>query len=282
MESNDNELKQDFLRKEIMDQNYDISEFLSFLYNKFGENATDLELYSMNQLSDIVNEFKSHNTPKEGEPEDELERRDSSNEENYPPKDTNQISESKPNQDEINSFKKLKVEKYEDVIQGAKIELSKISFQDFTTSICSPEKKDGGLFSKSYISYLVKTSPFNFEVRRRYSDFEWLRTILSEQFPALVIPPIPLKNFSDRFNDEFVDKRMRYLQRFLNSLDTNPTLANCSIYGDFLSIVNESDWNNKKKHYAKLTKPVNLHEMKTIDGSVRHNYNILTLRYFLN
>ena len=48
----------------------------------------------------------------------------------------------------------------------------------------SPEKHGGGFFSKAYITYLVTTSPTEYRVRRRYSDFEWLRNILTIIYPG--------------------------------------------------------------------------------------------------
>ena len=54
-------------------------------------------------------------------------------------------------------------------------------------NLISPEKHHGGFFSKSYITYLVTTSPCGFKVRRRYSDFEWLRSILLMIYPGFVV-----------------------------------------------------------------------------------------------
>jgi hypothetical protein len=60
--------------------------------------------------------------------------------------------------------------------------------------LSSPEKIEGGIFEKSYVSYLLETNPFGFRVRKRYSDFEWLRNILSNFYPQCVIPPLCKKN----------------------------------------------------------------------------------------
>lgn len=45
-------------------------------------------------------------------------------------------------------------------------------------------KQGGGFFSKSYITYLIEINPIGFSVRRRYSDFEWLVSMLSTMFPG--------------------------------------------------------------------------------------------------
>ena len=60
-------------------------------------------------------------------------------------------------------------------------------------TISSPEKKEGGIFSKSYIIYLITTKDPSLNVKRRYSDFEWFHQTLLFLYPYLVIPPIPKK-----------------------------------------------------------------------------------------
>lgn len=61
-------------------------------------------------------------------------------------------------------------------------------------TISSPEKVEGGLFSSAYVTYLVTTHPLNYVVRRRYSDFEWLRKILYTLYPG-----VPVITYLKRF-----------------------------------------------------------------------------------
>jgi len=62
MES-ERELKQDYLRSEVIDKNYDTGEFLKFLVDKYGDNAADIDQYDMTNLKKIVSEFKLHANP---------------------------------------------------------------------------------------------------------------------------------------------------------------------------------------------------------------------------
>lgn len=116
-----------------------------------------------------------------------------------------------------------------------------------------PEKVEGGFFSKSYVTYLITTSPLNIKVRRRYSDFDWLRQILCNLYVGNVIPTTPRKNKigSDKFGDAFLQKRMRTLEKFLNYLLLNPVIKYSQIFFDFISIENEADFNKKKKNMKK-------------------------------
>lgn len=55
------------------------------------------------------------------------------------------------------------------------------------TSLISPKTVDKGMFSKKYTAFTVKTSPFGYEVERRFNDFYWLRTCLVNEYPGLYV-----------------------------------------------------------------------------------------------
>ena len=133
-----------------------------------------------------------------------------------------------------------------------------------------PEKVEGGFFSKSYVTYLVTTLPLNLKVRRRYSDFEWLRQIMMSLYIGNVIPTTPRKNKfgSDKFGDAFLQKRMRTLEKFLNYLLMNPIIKYSQLFYDFISIENEADFNKKKKEYEKLKTPQNINEHQSLTGRI--------------
>ncbi|XP_026970235.1 sorting nexin-7 isoform X1 [Sagmatias obliquidens] len=68
-----------------------------------------------------------------------------------------------------------------------------------------------------------------FEVRRRYQDFLWLKERLEEAHPTLIIPPLPekfiVKGMVERFNDDFIETRRKALHKFLNRIADHPTLT---------------------------------------------------------
>ena len=51
----------------------------------------------------------------------------------------------------------------------------------------SPRTVNKGMFSKKYTAYKLITSPFGFEVDRRFSDFWWLRSILQRDYPGVYV-----------------------------------------------------------------------------------------------
>ena len=149
-----------------------------------------------------------------------------------------------------------------------KSELSK--FENIQIEMALGEKVPGSLFSKAYMTFIITTSPLNFKVRRRYSDFEWLRQILLNFYSSSVIPPIPKKNKigGDRFDEVFLLKRKRNLEKFLKSLLNDPVIKVSQILYDFLSIEEESKFNHKKKNYNNFRIPTSLNNYKSPDGKL--------------
>ena len=71
-------------------------------------------------------------------------------------------------------------------------------------------------------------------VRRRYSDFEWLRTEL-ERDSKIVVPPLPGKALKRRlpfrgddgiFEEEFIEDRRKGLEVFINKIAGHPLAQN--------------------------------------------------------
>jgi hypothetical protein len=54
-----------------------------------------------------------------------------------------------------------------------------------------------------------------FEVYRRYSDFQVLRLTLTERFPGLYVPPIPVKKAIGNTKQHFVEERCFLLNMFI-------------------------------------------------------------------
>lgn len=89
---------------------------------------------------------------------------------------------------------------------------------------------------ETYISFKITTktsrggdfSLEDYDVRRRYSDFAWLRQKLEDENPTHLIPPLPEKHTLtklDRFAAEFLFHRQRALQIFLIRIASHPVLS---------------------------------------------------------
>ncbi|OWK64461.1 Sorting nexin-7 [Lonchura striata] len=89
---------------------------------------------------------------------------------------------------------------------------------------------------ETFITYRVVTKTTRgefdsseYEVRRRYQDFIWLKSKLEEAHPTLIIPPLPekfiIRGMVERFSDEFIETRRKALHKFLNRIADHPTLT---------------------------------------------------------
>ena len=147
-----------------------------------------------------------------------------------------------------------------------------------------PEKVEGGFFSKSYVTYLITTSPLNLKVRRRYSDFDWLRQMLQNLYAWNVIPTTPRKNRfgSDKFGEPFLQKRMRTLEKFLNNCLLNPIIKCSQLFFDFISIEKDADFQKKKKEYEKMKPPLYVEDFQTQFGKANIQINNQKVIYFEN
>ena len=135
--------------------------------------------------------------------------------------------------------------------------------------VTSPEKIEGGFFSKSYVTYLITTNPLNLKVRRRYSDFEWFRQMLQNLYNYNVIQSTQKKSKIgiDKFGDPFLQKRMRTLEKFLNNCLMNPIIKCSQLFYDFISIEKEEDFQKKKKEYEKIKPSTNINDFQMPNGS---------------
>jgi hypothetical protein len=266
---NDTEKKQTYLRENILDKGYSADEFMSFLNSKKGEKGLDLSNWSLEELEQTVSEFITiKNELEKNKIEKQNLEKNSNNINEIVNKNKNLINDqAKRDEEYLNNQQYLLTEP--EFIQSILSESTDISeTSGVQIKLSSPEKVEGGIFGKSYITYLVETSPLGFKVRKRYSDFEWLRNALSFQYVGCVIPPLCKKNYGDRFTEALVIKRTRLLQKFMEGILIHPLMRNSQIFYDFISCENEEEFENKKKTYN-LISPSAARDMKSIDGQVR-------------
>ena len=276
--------KQEYLRDNILDKGYDANLFANYLITKKGEEGADIGSWSMEDLRAVVQEFIIKQSsffsgdiniaPPVTTPNSNIEEQKQSQEiKNETTVNTkNETKEEAQNLNQNNN-------KINPVIYGVispetlpcqKVENTPLaSVENLYISVSSPEKKEGGFFSKSYMTYLITTTPLNLKVRRRYTDFVWLHQIIFDLYPYIIVPPVPKKNKigGDRFSDVFINKRMRNLEKFLNHLIAIPLMKHCTLLYEFLSIESEAEFQQKKTSYQKLKPPMNLkNEFFSIDG----------------
>ncbi|XP_066548685.1 sorting nexin-7 isoform X2 [Amia ocellicauda] len=106
--------------------------------------------------------------------------------------------------------------------------------KDIFITVDNPESHVTAI--ETFITYRVSTkttrSEFDsceYEVRRRYQDFLWLKGKLEEANPTLIIHPLPekfvMKGMVERFNEDFIETRRKGLHKFLNRIADHPILS---------------------------------------------------------
>jgi len=261
------EEKQEYLRNKILDNNYDADEFMAYLQEKKGEDGTDLNTWSFSELKLTVEEFISKYKSNNNKNNEQININD------YPIENINENNENlnNNNNEEINNnINDNKQKPVNEIILCKTNDTTKITnINHIKINLGYPLVVEGGFFSRSYVTYSINTIPLNLNVRKRYSDFEWLKNFLSNIYPQMVIPPMPKKNFGYRFNEELISKRLRALEKFLNGISIHPLLRSNEAFYDFLSINNEDDFNNKKNEYNKIESPKFINDFKTKTGFIK-------------
>ena len=273
------EQKQNYLRMNILEKGYDAEQFMTFLNSKKGELGLDLNNWALNELISAVQEFISLNNPNNIQ----------NNNQNIDPE--KQIGEEEDNmENNTNNLEQMDMEHnpnqknyQEEYIHCEKVEPNELSqIKDADIKISFPKKVEGGLFSKSYMTYLMQTTPLGFKIRKRYSDFDWLRNILSTIYINCVIPPLCKKNYSGRFSEVLIAKRTRAIEKFIKGILIHPLIKNSDIFYNFISIEKEEEFDKKKKEYNKLSTPVILNQVKSLTGELKVTVNKEKETYFQN
>ena len=161
-----------------------------------------------------------------------------------------------------------------DSIKCKKIETTEFSnHKDLIIKISDPIKLESGFFTGKSVNYLVTTSPLKYAVRRKYSDFNWLRETLINIFNSNVIPKLAKKGkvTTDKHDDTFIQKRMKFLETFINYLIKDELIKSSQILYDFLTIQKDDDFQRFKKSYDKIKiSPLNdIKERKSLNGELK-------------
>lgn len=102
---------------------------------------------------------------------------------------------------------------------------------------------------KSWVTYNVVSPLSTAGVRRRYSDFEWLRELLKLRFHGMAIPMLPEKKLIGNQGPEFIEERKRGLISFMNVLTDNPYLRHDHTVRSFLTVAESGagEWDQAKR-----------------------------------
>ncbi|KRZ91162.1 Sorting nexin lst-4 [Trichinella sp. T8] len=123
--------------------------------------------------------------------------------------------------------------------------------QAYTCQVASPQKASKLKGLKSFITYQLTPSFSGVQVCRRYKHFDWLHEQLMSKFSVLLIPPLPEKQVSGRYEEEFVEHRMHLLQLWVSYICHHPVLSRCEVWMHFLTCTDEKKWKQGKRKAEK-------------------------------
>jgi hypothetical protein len=274
MEDNMDEIqaKQSLLQSEIIEKNYDKTAFINFCLSK-KENGDDLNNWTLDELTEIVREFV--NSQNQQVPPSDLPQNDAQKGEQEIKKEDIEKME-KFNAEDSKNFK-------ERVIECRKLEKTQLNDNKLVITVRNPKEMDGGVFGKNYVVYEVQTDPFGWVVLRRFSDFDTLRKLIGKHFPSFYVPPLPNKEMGNRrFEPDFLQKRMKFLNLFINNLVQSESFKSSEILMAFLSYQDRGKFDSKFKEYTTQQPSAYVEEYKTLDGKVTISHDEGNEKYFTN
>lgn len=134
--------------------------------------------------------------------------------------------------------------------------------------VVQPEQR--GSTINQYTTYLVqvKLGSEDFSCRMRYSDFEWLRTVLITHFPGVRVPPLPRKQKIGRFEETFIENRRAGLEDFLSHVLRKRQLCiDSPTLKTFLRTTTEEGMEELKKNWDKRPVTKRLEEYQSAFAS---------------
>ena len=110
-------------------------------------------------------------------------------------------------------------------------QVSKLTSPDII--ICGIERVDGGFFSSAYVNFVVSLKETEFVVKRRVSDFIWLREGILKEFPVSIIPPLSYLENKPADND-YISHQAEVFKEFLMEIITDEELNKSEFLEAFL------------------------------------------------
>ena len=260
--------KQQLLQREIIDKNYDKGAFINFCLSK-RDNGDDLNNWTLSELEEIVKEFVSTQIIE------------------HQPEQIAVVEEQDINKENLEKMEKFNAEEpknfKEKTIDCRKLDKTVLNDKIIKISVKNPKEMDGGVFGKNYVLYEVQTDPIGWVVTRRYSDFDLLRMLLAKYFPSFNVPPLPNKKMGNRrLEPDFIAKRMKFLNLFINNVVKSEDFKASEILVAFLSYTDRGKFESKFKEYQTQVPSSYVEDYKTLDGKVTISHDEGNEKYFTN
>ncbi len=263
---NDLEIKEKIMELKIIKKNYNIEHFLDFCKAKRID-GNDLNRWTISEFQQIVDEYlKYHQDVNYRIDENEINLNEEKENKEKKLKEENEIN------NQILEIQNSQISISNEIteINCKKLEKNILNDKKVIIEVKNPKIISASYFQVNYIQYEVYTNITNWLVYRRYSDFEWLRYNLRKLYPKYFCPPIPNKKIgSRRFENDFVEKRMKFLNKFINSVCENEIFKTSEPLIAFLSLQDRTQFEEKMKEINSFTPSNFVEDIKNFDGVVK-------------
>jgi sorting nexin-9/18/33 len=117
----------------------------------------------------------------------------------------------------------------------------------YVVTVTSPKMESKFKGMKKFIAYQLQSNFSNEPVSRRYKNFDWLHERLVEKYCLIPIPPLPDKQISGRYEDQFIEHRRAQLQQFVDWVCRHPILSKSDVWMHFLTCKDVKKWKAGKR-----------------------------------
>ena len=266
------------LKEELEKQNYEKELFLKFISEK-RENGSDLNNWSIYELT---NEILSYKNNKNQESKDNNNSNINKEEINKPKvslSETLNINQQESSiKDQINQVQNINIyysnmnknnNVYAKEIICKKLQKTELNDKEIKVKLQNPKISDNKYWEQKYIQYEVVTDSMKWLVYRRFSDFDNLRQILVKHYPRNFIPPIPGKKLGNRrFENDFIEKRMKFLQIFIDNIMKNEIFKSNEALFAFLSFNDRTQFDSKIKEMLSYNPSQYVEDYRTLTGKL--------------
>lgn len=218
-------IKQDYLRKNIIEANYDPNEFFEFM-NGEKNDGTNVDNWSLDDLETLVQIFKKQALTK-------------------PPEDTLR-----------HLLLDIDVEEGEDTIYCRRIPSSQkqVSFfqgKNVYVMVESLSLVDVGFLGAKAFEFLICIPSEGLKVTRSERNFKWLQEMLNLEFPFAVHPPFILQ-YDKVFDETTVKVNKIFCEKYLNELLKHDLLKNSRAVEIFFTEQDPKAFDKRRKELRSL------------------------------
>lgn len=132
--------------------------------------------------------------------------------------------------------------------------------------VTEPDATEGGVFSRTHISYKISVFPVGWEVHRRLSELRWVREALVKQFPQCLIPPLPPSSSKNKLDPVMIKRKSDFMRKFLNCILRSKILCTSAFLNAFLKETDPKKTKDLKKLLPKIKQPTSLDSHITPEG----------------